>query len=665
MNQDPERLAIVLARRRAAIDRTEPLSVLPLSVRPRTRLLGAGIDTIGKVAATPDADMLALPNFGELSLTEVHRLLDEYLSIAEQSEAAVVKPADPATAAAIGTLRRVATAAHDDGVTTVGQFIEALAGPDTPAWTGDDIDALLTTPLHAIADPTLAPHYRWRDAMATLVDQLNEPSWAALLDTSVLRPNGPRTLEQVGQDHNLTRERIRQLRVKACTRLAERPAIQAAARLFSRLLDPACPAAVLIDRGFDPADELVQILASVANLNDWVAGTIWTDTIANEPWIGTGPVPGNWITEAIKRAGGSETVADLDEAFTQMYRHAAPTVFHSVLRDSKNLRVFGHRAVDWSGSLLDKSIRVLELHGEPMTTEQLIAQVEPNSDRSLEGQLLIERKNGSRIIWTVDKLWALPGWDVDPYTRGEDLMAQIIQEAGGRISLRRLTKEVQSRGGFKPSSVQMWATMSPRFVFEDQAVRCRRPDEPIPVPQPWESAAIVRRVDDPDRGSWSTPLTVNYESIRASSTILSLPFATLLDVDFEQERTITCCNINVGVSWRMSSVYLHSSAGWRTVCESLDANDGDRLIFTATGPGTANAWLATSAPDNATPTEFIRSLIGGDGTDDILTDVAWAIGLDGQLDEDFTLDDINTRLARRRDNDLRDALVAIHPELDY
>lgn len=664
MNQHLDSRATIVARRQAAVDRTEPLSVLPLSVRPRTRLLAAGIDTIGKLAATPDADMLALPNFGEMSLAEVHRVLDEYLATTEQTEAAIVTPADPAAAAAIGRIRRLATAANDDGVATIGQLIDALASPTTPAWAGDDVDQLLATPLDAIADPTLAPHFGWQAAIAEVLDGTNGRSRAAVLDTSVLRPGGARTLEQVGRDHHLTRERIRQLRVQVCKRMGAHAAIAAAAALFSQLLDPACPASLLVERGFDPTDESVQILASVANHANELAGNIWTATIADEPWYGTGTPPGTWIRETVRRAGGGTSVTDLDEGFNQRYRHAAPNIFHTLLRNCQELQVLGDRVVDWSGSLLDKAIYVLEQHGEPMTTEELAALVEPNSDRALRNQLHDEHKHGSRVIRTVDKLWGLPDWDVDTYTRGEDLMTQIIEEAGGKISLRRLTKEVQARGGFKPSSVQMWATMSPRFIYEDQAVRCRRPDEPIPVPEPWESAAIVRRIDDPDHGRWSTQLTVNYESIRTSSTILSLPFATLLDVDFEQERTITCCGIIVGVSWRMNNVYLHSSAGWRSVCETLGAKDGDRLIFTAVGPGDGNAWLVPAVPDNATPTEVIRSLIGGEGTDDVLTDVAWAIGLDGRLDEDFTLDDVNARLARRRDNDLRDALVAIHPELD-
>ena len=663
MNHRPDSQAALLARRHAALDRTDPLSVLPLSVRPRTRLLGGGIDTIGKLAATSDANLMALPNFGEQSLVEVHRLLDEYLATAVQSEGALVNPTDPAAAAVIGTLRRIATAAHADGVATIGQLIEALASSTTSTWADDGIAAFLTTPLEAIADSTMAPHYGWQDAMVTILHEGNGSSRAAVLETSVLRPGGPRTLDHVGRDHDLTRERIRQLRVKTCKRMGEQPAIRAAARLFSRLLDPACPKGILVDRGFDPADELVQMLASVANYNDWLAGAIWMKAIADDPWYGTGTTPDIWISETIKRAGGA-SVADLDEAFNQQYRHATPNLFHSVLRGSQSLRVFEHRVVDWSGSLLDKAICVLDEHGVPMTTEQLIALVKPNSDRSLENQLHVERKNGSRVIWTVDKLWALPDWDVDAYTGGEDLMTQIIEDAGGRISLRRLVREVQSRGGFSPSSVQMWANMSPRFVCEDDVVRTRRSDEPISVPQPWESAATVRRIDDPHYGKWSTQLKVNYELIRASSTSLPLSFTALLDVDFDQERTITCRGIDVDVSWRMSNVYLHSSAGWRAVCESLGATDGDRLAFTATGPGTANAWVVPALPDNATPTETIRFLIGGEGTDEVLTDVAWAIGLDGQLDEDFTLDDVSARLARRRDKDLRVALVAIHPELD-
>lgn len=666
MNHSPATQAAVVARRQAAVDRTEPISVLPLSVRPRTRLVGAGIDTIGKLAATPDDVMLALPNFGERSLTEVHQLLDEYLETVQQTEAALVTPADPATAAVIGHLRRLATAAHDDSVSTIGQFVMALGNQPRPSWVGDDLDSLLTTPLEVLADPTLAPHYGWRDAMVTILEAVNGTSRAAVLDTSVLRPGGPRTLEEVGRAHDLTRERIRQLRVKTTKRLGDQPAVAAAAQLFSRLLDPACPASMLIERGFDPGDELVQILATVATFNEWLSGNIWSDTIVDQTWYGTGTAPSDWMTETVHRAEGGVSVADLDEAFGLKFPHAAPNVMHTILRRSNNLQVLGHRVVDWSGSMLDKALFVLEQHGEPMTTEELVALIEPTSERGMLNQLYVERKNGSRIVWTVDKLWALPDWDVDAYTKGEDLMAQIIEESGGKVSLRRLSKEVQARGGFKPSSVQMWATMSPRFVYEDQAVRCRRPDEPIPVPPASATGDVYRRLDDPERGSWSTTITINYESIRTNSTAVPLAFVTLLGVEFGADlgQTITCNSIDVGVSWRMNNLRLHSSAGWRTVCETLGAKDGDELVFTATGPGTAQARLLPPAGDDLSPTATIRRLIGGDGTDDILTDVAWAIGFDGQLDDDFTIDDINARLADRRDHDLRDALATIHPELD-
>ena len=261
MNHSPAFRAAAVARRQAAVDRTEPISVLPLSMRPRTRLVGAGIDTIGKLAATPDSVMMELPNLGERSLTEVHQLLDEYLETVEQTESALVTPADPATAVVIGRVRRLATAAHDDGMATIGQFLTALGTQPSPSWAGDDLASLLTTPLEALADASMAPHYGWRDEMTAILDEVNGRSRAAVLDTSVLRPGGPRTLEQVGQDHDLTRERIRQLRVTTTKRLGDQPAVGAAARLFSRLVNPACPASALVERGFDPDDELVQILA--------------------------------------------------------------------------------------------------------------------------------------------------------------------------------------------------------------------------------------------------------------------------------------------------------------------------------------------------------------------------------------------------------------------
>lgn len=652
-------------RRIAAYNRTESIGVLPLSERPYNCLQRAGIDTIGKLAASTDSELRNISSFGEKSLREVNQVLDEYLAEVGDADREALEPADPAAASAIRQLRRAATRAHEEGVVTIGQFVKALGADISPTWLDERDSGLLATPLQALSDPTMAIQHGWQHAMQTTIDAMKEQARAAVLETSPLQSKS-RTLDQVGQVYGVTRERIRQLRVSTSKSLVGQPAIAAAVDLFTRLISPACPASLLVQRGFDPADDLVKILATVAQFTGSLDNKIWIEPAAGDQWYGTGPSPSDWLMEAVGQNEKGSSVTELDESFRTLYTRANPNHLHTMLREDPNFRVQGDRVWDWSGSLLDKCLAMLQAHGEPMTTEELIALVEPNNHRSLEQQLWDERKNGSRIVTTVERLWALPGWDVDEYTRGEDLMAQIIEELGGKASLRRLTKEVQLRGGFSPQSVHMWATMTPRFVHVDGVVRCRKPDEPIPVPLPSESGDMFRRLDDPKLGKWSTLINVDFEKIRTNSTAVPLAFVSILGIEFggDLEQFIECNGVKVSVSWRQNDLRLHSSGGWRKVCESLGANDGDQLIFTAAGRGAASAWILPEVDRGEGPTDVIRALIGGAGTDDVLTDLAWAIGLDGELDKEFTLDDITALLKIRRKRELRDALTAIHPELD-
>lgn len=662
MNQLPNNDLARAVRRSAAVDRSESLFSLSLSKRPRTRLLAAGIDTVGKLSSTSAAQLLSLPSFGNRSLAEVHDRLDEYLMMTSQERSEDIE-VDPSSDKTIVEIRRVATLAFENGVTTIGELAAALASPAT-AWLSDR-DQFLAMAIEPIVDPSLASHFGWEAAVEGIYANFSESARAGVLDTVAVRTGGRRTLEAVGEDFGVTRERIRQLRVKVCTAMIDHPVIAAAVDQLVELVGWGCPEAVLTERGFNPAESATQTLLAVASNKDLFLDSLWREEVAGEYWLGAGCAPEGWICAKVKSVGGVVSVAGLDEAFGDRYPNAATSVVHALLSSASQLRVVGSNVLDWSGSMLDKSISALTHFGVPMTDAELIELVEPTTDRSLLNQLQAERKHGSRIVLTTDREWALPGWAVDEYQRGEDLMVHIIENAGGSVSLRRLKKEVHASGGFAPTSVQMWATMSPRFVSDGHVVRCRLAHEQIPIPSPWESNSMFRRVDDPNPGSWSTVLSVDYAAIRASSTLIALPFAGLLDIDFEEERTIRCGAIHVAVSWRMSSVYLHSSTGWRDVCEELGAEDGDYVVFSACGAGTAAAWVPESrAAEASSPMEIVRSMIGGTGIENILADAAWAVGLDGELDEDFTLDDLNAHLTHRRDHEMRNALVAIHPELE-
>lgn len=640
-----------------------PVSALGLSKRPLGCLVRAGY-TVGRLRAASDDELLAIPNFGVTCLEEVRvrlqDLLENYTLATHTTTGAALAANSPEI---VINIRRLATTAVDHGVDSIAGLIRLVQSPTPPPWLDLHlVEQITTSPLADLADERLQAHFGWREAMLVTLERCSPTAQASVTKTSALRPDGGRTLQDVGSECGVTRERIRQLRVTTSDELAQVPSIAAAATRLYALLSPGCPTDVLTAKGFDPAGDDVLVLAIIADRLYEFEQKPWFETVAGEEWIGVGTKPACWVRATI--ADQPMPVSDLGEKFSELYTHAARSTAAALVNADDRLRVLGDLVVPWNGSLTDKAVAVLEHLGKPATTQTLIDFIGPESERSLINQLQYEAKHGDRLVKTaIDKHWALPLWDVEVHVGGENLMTQIIDEHGGQISLRRLTSLVVARGGFGESSVNMWATMSPRFVCTDGTVRCRRDDEPVPVPEPWEHASIVRRLDDQRPGSWSTQIRIHYESIRVQSTGIPLPFAGLLGLQFGDTATLTCNGIDVAASWSMSSVYLHSSKGWREVCTALDAVDGDIVVFSVAEDSTAHAWVLANDADD-TPTGAIRTAIGGAGTDHIITDVAWAVGFDGDLDVDYTLDDLDERLAAvRRDTTLRDALSAIHPEL--
>jgi hypothetical protein len=637
--------------------------VLGLSKRPLGCLTRAGY-TVGRLRSASDDELLNIPNFGVTCLEEVRERLQDFLddyAAAAHSMDGVALADDPPEI--VTNIRRLATIAVDHGVDSFASLVRLVRSPTPPPWLDLRlVESITSSPLAELADERLQDHFGWREAMRVTLARCSTTAQASVTETSTLRPDGGRTLQEIGTDCGVTRERIRQLKVTTGDELAQVPSIAAAAARLHGLLSPGCPLDALVAQGFDPASDDVLVLATVADRLYEFEQKPWSETVAGEEWRGVGPIPASWVRGTI--ADQPLSVSELGEKFGEFYPYAARSTAAALVNADDKLRVLGDLVVSWNGSLTDKAVIVLEHLGEPATTQTLVDFIRPESERSLINQLQFEGKHGGRLVKTaVDKRWALPHWDVEVHVGGENLMTQVIEEHGGQISLRRLTSLVVARGGFGETSVNMWATMSPRFVCEDGTVRCRRDDEPVPVPEPWQHASIVRRLDDPRPGSWSTQIRIDYDSIRVQSTSVPLPFAGLLGLQHGDTATLTCNGIAVAASWSMLSVNLHSSKGWREVCTTLGAVDGDTVVFSVADDSTAHAWVLADEHDD-TPTGVIRSALGGAGTDHIITDVAWAVGFDGELDADYTLDDLDERLAVvRRDTTLRDALSVIHPEL--
>jgi RNA polymerase sigma factor (sigma-70 family) len=229
------------------------IEVLGLSVRAYNCLRRVGIDTVERLAAMSDDDLLAIRNLGINSLTEIHGKLSAYLDshpLPEQSRppapslpepppplidpellsraARILLDSIPLTRLALPVLlhnllrrrgiesvgdltRQVSEVSDRDSmvVRQLSRYLTWLVEQDEATW-ADEVAGRDISPLHRVflADTTLEA--LMNEMLATLLErQRRVIRWRYGLDGETL------TLQEVGDHLNLTRERVRQLEAKA------------------------------------------------------------------------------------------------------------------------------------------------------------------------------------------------------------------------------------------------------------------------------------------------------------------------------------------------------------------------------------------------------------------------------------------------------------------
>jgi hypothetical protein len=210
----------------------------------------------------------------------------------------------------------------------------------------------------------------------------------------------------------------------------------------------------------------------------------------------------------------------------------------------------------------------------------------------------------------------------------------------------------------------MYATMRPEFVTDGDTIRLRGPDDPVPIKQPEVDDDLFRVLHGPNRGTWSWAYTVDYERMRVASINAPVPLVQILGLDHETDATVEVNGErSITVRWVANDLRVHTGTGFKTLCQSLGAVDGDEIVLAFPGGLAATAQLRHAPDPAAGPADQILHRIGGGTVETLLDDLAYAVGFDGAIDVDVTVDDLLSRLSERRDGRLIELLLAVHPEL--
>ena len=224
----------------------------------------------------------------------------------------------------------------------------------------------------------------------------------------------------------------------------------------------------------------------------------------------------------------------------------------------------------WTGSVVDKCVRLLALRGEPATTETLVALVgEGHNVRGVRARFFEDQ----RLVRVNREDWALRAWGLEEYTGITDEIAQRIRAAGGSIKVGVMADEIVTQFKVKRTSVLLY-TAAPMFVAEGDRVRLRGDNEPFEVETALSMCPGAFR-SSPTTLSLLVP--VDSEVLRGSGRSMHGPVAAALGVMPGHPRTFHHDQGELRVTWPMTAALGPTLGSVRTLAELVGAAEGDRV----------------------------------------------------------------------------------------
>ncbi|WP_062460804.1 sigma factor-like helix-turn-helix DNA-binding protein [Demequina soli] len=474
------------------------------------------------------------------------------------------------------------------------------------------LHALRTIDLLSLLDAVPSPAERLGD----LVSGESDMARAALIER--LFADSPRTLDSLGEDFGVTRERIRQVSAKA------------RARLEREIRDDALLSEVNegIVKAIGDLLPLADLLREYPALDDLVPGIgmpVWRvlDRLDDRYEIEEGWCASPSLAQAEARmrslakdladAHGVVRLADLRPAMPASFGsdRAEGEIFDWFVRCGAEViaehLVFGVR------SIVDRSAAVLSVEGAPLTSEVILEKT--GQDRSLRSL-----KNGlgsDQRFMRVDRdEWALVEWDLEAYDNIRGLIGRVLDEHDGVLELDELVASICAKYSVAPNSVVAYAS-APPYVNEGGMVRRAGTVGPDSLKSP-ERTKRVYRVGE----AWLFRSVVNDDHVRGSGTALLPGIASALGLGYGESRDFDGVAGMVAVRW----TGLQPSLG--TVRRELAATDlrlGDDFFVVFHDSGALE--LRAVAGRDVEPLTRLRGLVGLEPhAGDDLSDVAAAMG---------------------------------------
>lgn len=536
------------------------------STRARGIAAAQKIVTVADLGEYSPARLLELRQAGNETVDDFVRaaldvaLLDPPRTQAKESDqegtgddnAVVDEAAASAALDVLARLRAVAAWAADRGITSIAALWDLgpeQMPPDVAGWWRDLTD--LEPASIANAQMTASCDELVRDLLASLPEQRR-----VVFERRVLNLDRP-TLAELGVELGVTRARIGQIETRAVADVIAKLSVArfAPLRWRAHALRNSLGAAAASDD--DTTTEIVRALLPAAdtNVSDaprdaagqlllWLAGPYRL----RDGWLerdgAITPRPSD-----LAQLADAHGLIDVAAVHDWLNQREIADVFHEAWLSRKGqCRRFGDTLAVWSGSVVDKCVALLALHGEPATAEQLIEGVgEGHSVRGARARFFED----PRLVRVTRTRWALRAWDHEEYTGIADEIGQRIVEGGGRARLTDLVDALTTQFGVAAASVRVYAE-APRFVLADGWVRLRTPDEPYVVTA---TVAAARGVYATEPGRMSFLVPVDLDVLRGSGRACPQVIAAALGVAPDGRRALAWSGGALVITWPIGAAF--------------------------------------------------------------------------------------------------------------
>jgi hypothetical protein len=392
-----------------------------------------------------------------------------------------------------------------------------------------------------------------------------------------------RTLADLATVRGVSSERVRQIeseRLQTLRRAVDHPANDILKRTATRLARQLGQVCTLESLSVDLPSIASNDAADLTNtelkrwrLLLWLAGPY---RLRADGWVVSESVP-SIVHDSVARveahaSSGPVTLAGAGAALGDL--GITPQFQQQWLLSLPGFRVFDDRIALWSGTLLDKAETVLRLREQPMSADEIAAQIgaEASSPRGLATRMAQD----VRFSRCGMKLLALREWGYPEYSTVERAMVQEIEAQGGEVGVEWLAERLERQFGISRQSVRTYANGLTFVSLGSGQIRLRNESDPLPTVRPIQDARRCYRLTS----GWAIRLPVTADTLRGSGTPITPSFVAHVGVHCLADGTVPSSYGDILVAWTSVQAFLGSL---RRVALELGADIGDYLFveFTA------------------------------------------------------------------------------------